>query len=365
MNGLNMDTINREWASRPADERFLTMEALHEYNVAKRARSVVADAAVEHLRIRPDERFGMTVETPSGERGRLNNWSFGQLCARAHAPAGYLRTLPEELAAIPLQWSIENVVEDRDAKLLVRQNVNGENSLATVSAVTSPTYGRIYDAEMTGAIAKHLDLTQCKAPAASNASTNPKKPTTLYASDRDCFVCLVDDSHPIEVPGGNGADTLFRGFIARNSEVGSAAFDLFLFLYRYICDNRLIWGLQNEKHLKIRHTSGGPDRFLRQARPMLEEYVNASTRDEVQQIQAAQNKRLGEAKKDVSSWLKARGFTAAQSSKIAERAEELPGDARSAWNVMNAATELSHDIEFGDNRLAYERQTAKILDAVA
>lgn len=365
MNEMNMNIISREWASRPADERFLSMHDLHEYNVSKRQRSLVEDIAVEHLRVIPDERFGMTLESPRGERGRLNHWSFSQLCQRAKAPAGYLRSLPEELAAIPLQWSLENVEENRDAKLLVRKNENGENYLATVSAVTSPTYGRIYDAEMSGAIMRHLDLTQWKVPVSSYASSDPKKATTLYASDRDCFVCLVDDENPIEVPGNNGEDTLYRGFIARNSEVGAAAFDLFLFLYRYICDNRLIWGLQNEKHLKIRHTSGGPDRFLRQARPMLEEYVQSSTHDEVQQIQAAQNKRLGSKQKDVSSWLKARGFTSEQSNKIAERAEDLPGDARSAWNVMNAATELAHDFEHGSSRLSFERRTAKILDAVA
>ena len=329
--------------------------------MSKRLRSIVADTAVEHLQIAPSRDHGMVVSDPAGNSGRLNNWSFGQLCQRAHAPAGYLRTLPEELAAIPLQWSLENTRDDRDAKLLVRRPEK-EGQLATVSAVTSPTYGRIYDAEVSGAIKRHLDLTQWKVPSASYASSDPKKATTLYASDRDCFICLVDDQNPIEVPGNNGADTMFRGFIARNSEVGSAAFDLFLFLYRYICDNRIIWGMQSDQHLKIRHTSGGPTRFIAQAKPKLLEYIQSSTKDEVDSIRSAQNKRLGESQKDISSWLRKRGFTQGMSKAIAEKAEELPGDARSAWNIVQAGTELAHDIKFGDDRLAYERQVGKIME---
>ena len=50
-----------------------------------------------------------------------------------------------------------------------------------------------------------------------------KDTTTLYASDRDVFLFLVDDTHPIEagrLPNGD-PDLYFRGFYCWNSEVGS------------------------------------------------------------------------------------------------------------------------------------------------
>jgi hypothetical protein len=358
--------ISHEWATRPEDQRFLSVDELHDYNVAKQNRSLVSDAAIEHLRVLPSDEHGIVLRTPEGNEGKLSNWSFGQLCSRVHAPAGYLRTLPSELATIPLQWSMENLAEDRDAKLLVRRPVMEKYvaEKATISAVTSPSYGRIWDAEMSGAILRNVDLGTWKVPASSYAAKDPKKSTTLYASDRDCFVALVDDSHPIEVPGNNGNETLFRGFIARNSETCAAAFDFWFFLYRFIYDNRIIWGLQSEKHLKIRHTSGGPMRFMVEAKPALERYVTASTVDDVAAIRSAQEKQIGDSKKDVSAWLRARGFTATQSTAIAEKAEEEPGDARSAWNLVNAATSLAHEIKFGDERVAFERQAAKILDVV-
>jgi hypothetical protein len=354
--------ISQNWANRPADERFTSMDELHKYNVRKRQRSLEQGVALDHLRLVPHDGNGLTLERPdTGDSGDLSNWAFGQLCARAKAPAGYLRGLPSQLAAIPLQWSLEHVRED--AKLLFRSNENnGGNS---VDAVTSDSYGRIYDAEMTEAIIKHVDLGTWKIPSASYASKDPKRATTLYASDRDCFVALVDDQHAIEVPNVNGRDTLFRGFICRNSEVGAAAYDLFLFLYRYICDNRIIWGLQGDQHLKIRHTSGGPMRFMREARPALLNYLNASTRETVEVIQRAQDKSLGKSEADVTAWLRNRGFSQGFAKDIAAKASEEEGDARSLWNVVNAITAKAHDINYGDERLDLERKASKMLEAVA
>ncbi len=50
-----------------------------------------------------------------------------------------------------------------------------------------------------------------------------KDTTTLYASDRDVFLLLVDDMNPIEagrLPDGS-PDLYFRGFYCWNSEVGT------------------------------------------------------------------------------------------------------------------------------------------------
>ncbi|PPJ44553.1 DUF932 domain-containing protein, partial [Rhizobium sp. KAs_5_22] len=73
--------------------------------------------------------------------------------------------------------------------------------------------------------------TRWKVPGALDWSTmhyNPyvdvsRDTTTLYAPDRDIFLFLVDDTHPIEagrLPNGD-PDLYFRGFYAWNSEVGS------------------------------------------------------------------------------------------------------------------------------------------------
>src|SRR3546814_6921642 len=82
--------------------------------------------------------------------------------------------------------------------------------ISELRAVTGPDYGRIWDHELVAAVMKiagnGIGDTRWKVPGLLNWSTmthNPfvdvtKDTTTLYASDRDVFLFLVDDAHPIE-----------------------------------------------------------------------------------------------------------------------------------------------------------------------
>lgn len=364
---LDTMQIHREWASRPDDQRFTSMTELHKFNVAKKTASREEGVALDHLRVRALENGGLGLIDPKkGTGAELSHWAFAQLAGAAHAPAGYLRTLPAELAQIPLQYSLEQQREDK--KLLLRHDDNrGPGAPSwTVEALTSDTYGRIWDAELTAAIMANIDLNVWKVPSASYASTNPKRATTLYASDRDCFVCLVDDAHPIEVPGTNGVEQLYRGIIARNSEVGAATLEITGFLYRTICDNRTIWGGRELASLKVRHTSGGPMRYVREARPALERYLTASTDETVHMVREARSLEVGKSEKDVQSWLKSRGFTQGESRRAVELAGAEPGaNPRTLWSVVNGLTAQAHEVPFGDERLDLERRASRLLDAVA
>src|SRR3546814_13777575 len=86
------------------------------------------------------------------------------------------------------------------------------------------------------------DLTRWKVPGVldwSNMHYNPyvdvsRDTTTLYASDRDVFLFLVDDTHPIEagkLPNGE-PDLYFRGFYSWNSEVGAKTLGMATFYLR-------------------------------------------------------------------------------------------------------------------------------------
>jgi hypothetical protein len=67
--------------------------------------------------------------------------------------------------------------------------------------------------------------------------------TTLYASDRDVFMFLVDDRNPIEVGklASGAPDLMFRGFYSQNSEVGTRSAKLAAFFLRGVCMNRNLW----------------------------------------------------------------------------------------------------------------------------
>lgn len=125
-------------------------------------------------------------------------------------------------------------------------------------AVTGPDYGRIWDHELVSAVMKIAGNgtgdTRWKVPGTLDWSSmrhNPfvevtKDTTTLYASDRDVFLFLVDDANPIEagrLPNGD-PDLFFRGFYCWNSEVGAKTLGMATFFLRAVCMNRNIWGAE-------------------------------------------------------------------------------------------------------------------------
>lgn len=360
----NLMDLSRQWASRPADQRFLSLDELAAHVNKRRGESWTAALPARALRVMPTEGNGLAVtvhDRANGEDRALvpTNWSFGQLAQLAGAPAAYLRRLPNELAAICAQWGLEHSAEREDALVLARSN--GEH---TVRSFTSTTYGRIWDAEVVRAVQRATEGGNWTVPAASYSARDPRRATTLYASDRDVWLFLCDPSHAIEVPGE--PEPLFRGFMVWNSETGAATFGLRTFLYRYVCDNRIVWGATNVQELTIRHTGGAPDRFAYEGGRLLANYANASTDAIVSGITRARETVLNESdgsKADVRSWLKARGFSAPTADAAVRAAEREEGDARTLWQIVQGVTAHARTIEHTDTRIELETRAGKLLDA--
>ena len=115
---------------------------------------------------------------------------------------------------------------------------------------------------------------------------------TLYASDRDVFLFLVDDLHPIEAgrrPNGD-PDLFFRGFYARNSEVGSKTLGMASLHLRAVCMNRNIWGADRFEEISIRHSKFAVTRFAHEAAPALESFASSSPAPFMAGIKAARER---------------------------------------------------------------------------
>jgi Domain of unknown function (DUF932) len=354
---------SREWATRPDDQRFLSLGELKAHVMQRKQESWTATPRTTELRVLPQENdLAVQVYDPTHGENRLlkpSNWSFAQLAQYAGAPASYLRKLPGELAAINLQWGLEHN-ELRDDALVLAQS-NGSNVLR---AMTSTSYGRIWDHQVVEAVEKVNADGRWQIPAASYATTNPRRATTLYASDRDVFIFLVDPKNPITV----GQEELFRGFYAWNSEVGSAVFGLTTFLYQRVCDNRTIWGATDVQELRIRHTGGAPERFAYEGAKYLRRYAEEGTQKAVEGIQRAQatNIPLNEGKGDtVQSWIQARGFTKAQATASVETAQGERGQCRTVWDVVNGITAYARSVPHTDERVQLETKAGKLMADVA
>ncbi len=367
----NLYTVSKQWASRPDDERFLSLDELYQAVKARKLAARESALGLSEVSVVPSA-DGKSIVLTDGQtfEAPFTHWSFGQLASRAGVPAAYLRTIPPELAALNIQYAIEHKLgqqageagEDPGAaKLLLGPQ---EGVPLVLRAATSPTYGRIWDAEVVEAVQRRLGP-DWKVPSASYASADPKRATTLYASDRDVFLFLVNESNPVEVPGTNGVERLHRGVIVWNSETGSASFGLCTFLYRYVCDNRIVWGAESVQELRIRHSSGGPARFLQEAAPRLKGYLSASTQSTVQVIQRAMGKELGKDQAEVVSWLRGRGFAQATAKAGYEAAQKAGLNPRSLWGAVQGLTDTAHELAHTDARMERERDAGALLDLVS
>jgi len=253
------------------------------------------------------------------------------------------------LAAANLNHGFSNTPREKTMLMVVNDQLR---------CATSDTYGRIYDHQVVQSVIRVTDGGAWHIPAASYATSNPKRATTLYASDRDVFIFLVDDTNPIEVNG----KSMFRGFYTWNSEIGSQVFGLATFLYEYVCDNRIIWGMTGKSELRIRHTSGAPERFALEGKKALIEYSNQSAQPLMEQIKRAQDIKLGKDESEVKEFLKKRGLTGATADAAITAAKMEGNDFTTAWGAAEGLTAHARSVLHTDSRVKLEREAGSILD---
>src|SRR6266540_2635256 len=99
-------TAHREWASRPPDERYVSVHALYEAACERRSRTEERDIETVTLRTEALDDDVVMADT-SGRTAALTNWSFGQLATMADAPPSYLRTLPAEIASAAINHGLQ------------------------------------------------------------------------------------------------------------------------------------------------------------------------------------------------------------------------------------------------------------------
>jgi hypothetical protein len=373
----NLYDANRQWAWRPDDQRYLDLESLSKAVHGRKDRSKeypaykVSELLPEYHSEGPLA-GNIFVAKWGATPIAFSNWSFNQYNSLVGGPnIAWLRDMPAPVAARALEASLKfrgRVGADSLAKLYLTPPAQGAPT-GEMRAITSPTYGRIYDASVVDAV-RHVNRDgRWSVPLKAYQGQNSKLATTLYASDRDIWMFLVDEKNPIDF----GGEVFFRGFITWNSEVGSSTFGLKTFLYRYVCQNRIIWDATQVRELRIRHTSMAPERFLRDAAPVLAAYSDMGTKDLTDRI--AQVKAVSVAK-DIAgaeAWLRERGFGQEQSRTIVNLAQMDGGaeagaggtvretDPTNLWNLANGITAYARGVAFQDDRVALETKAGDLL----
>ena len=359
-------TAHRQWASRPADERFTGLVAMRDHAKAIRAasRTVVAPTRRISAAPTPDNR-GMEIVTPTGARYTPTHMAFGQIAALAAAPAGYLRTLPAPIAADCVNYGLQFERGGEDAAFLL-QNVGGT---LTLRAATDPRYGRIWNADiLSGLVDRFGDGTTAgtfRVPGTFGHALEAvtRENTTLFAGDRDMFVFLADEENRIEIPNRRNGEggSMARGFFVWNSEVGAATLGISTFLFDYVCANRIVWGATQYREIRVRHTASAPDRWLDAVVPAIESYAHSSAAP----VQAAIAQAQAAPIDDLDAFLAGRfGKRVAVEIKRAHVADE-GRPIETLWDAVTGATAYARGIAWQDERLEVERKAGEILDMVA
>ena len=375
--GERVGRVSSEWFSRPDDERYLSLTDLYDAvrRRAERAQARTVESRAVKVEASRDNAERLALIVPGrDEPVAPTHWSFGQLCGLVGAPSSYMRQLPAPLAGINLQHGLLS----HRAELL--KTLETDDGRVELRAVTGPDYGRIWDHELVAAV---IDIagngtgdTMWKVPGVLDWATmthNPfvditKDTTTLYASDRDVFLFLVDDTHPIEAGrlADGSPDLYFRGFYCWNSEVGSKTLGIASFYLRAVCMNRNLWGVENFEEITIRHSKFAAQRFAHEAAPALTSFANSSPAPFIAGIKAARERIVARSDEDRESFLRKRGFSKSETAKIIETVlSEEHRKPESIFDFVQGITALARTKTHQDTRLELEGKARKLLERAA
>jgi Domain of unknown function (DUF932) len=360
VSAVNAYSAHREWAARPPDERYASVQALYDAARARRVR----------LEERGTETVALTTEAvdddvvlrdASSRIATLTHWSFGQLATLASAPPSYLRTLPAVIASSAINYGLRRSAREQ-CQLLV------DRSDPRVHAITSARYTRVHHDELAGRV---LDL-MVQHPAwqlplgyKDGEYGAERVPSGAYLGDRDMFLFLVDGNRDLDDPTDCTHAGLFRGFILRNSDVGAAALTLDVFLFRMVCGNHVIWGFQHVATFRRRHVGASIQRAWSDSLRNVQATLDADTANERMLLLRASSQELGATRdaviEAVMRQVELPQKQAAEAYTLAEQHEPNP---RSVWGYVQGLTRVSQRTPWQDERFALDRAASRLLTTV-
>lgn len=389
---INLYQASRQWATRPADERFWSLQDLKASLWKERQNTTVRPAEGEgavqlrNLSVVP-EGEEMMLRGPGGNLVQMTHWSFGQLCQRAGCPAGFMRNLPLEYAARDLNYMLQNV--DADANKEVSALLYRPNGHTVCRAITSTDYGRLWDGTVVNHILPALDMGWRVPPARPAGNDSRARPATeadilpnqgnfglsvkvgdmiapagVYRGLMDMFLFLVNPERIID-DGGQG---LMRGVFVWNSEVGNSSFGVLQFLLENVCGNHIVWGASDIKELKLIHRKHINERFGEELAVRLRKYADNGMVEEEKMIKLAKGHILGLNRQEVIDNLyaiKKLGLSQKDIGGAYDMAVQWEHTAlanpNTAWGLVHGLTRYSQLSQYTDERTKLDKAGGFIL----
>jgi len=314
----NLFNASAQWAYRPDDERFWTLDEMLQETRILRDSAAVSDLSLPECRVEANGNELLMV-SPNGNEAAFSHYAFGQTARLLNAPANYLRTVPAVLVAPVVNHHLRALGEQKDHMALFRRT----DDRLVLNAITGQGYSRIWNCDIAERLIPLQDRGWRVPPARPNGPTTRSRiataadclklngvggglsvkpgdtiaPAGLYASDHDMFAFMVNEDRTLEI---NGV-TYKRGFFVTNSEVGDRAFWLTMFLYNSVCGNHIVWDAQQIKKVRVVHRGiegAAGERAYHRLAYDVKVYGDSGTEAECEFMQRALEQRLGEGTKD-------------------------------------------------------------------
>lgn len=354
----NLTQSSKQWATRPDDERFTSLADLDAFCQKQKELTTMGIMSNRQIKAIPDGMDNVLIQSESGKTIEMTNHAFNQISTIAQAPASYLRTLPAPMVADCINYGLQFNPE-KQMSVKVQQDEMGTPQ--SLRCATGPNYGTIWNGDITRTLRNKFENSDWTVPGEFGKTLDivTKENTTLYASDRDMFVFLADEKNRIEIPNRRDGKTgsLARGFFLWNSEVGDKTCGIGFFLFDYACKNRTVWGAEQFREVKIRHTSGAPDRWLEEITPVLRDYSESSGAIVERQLLAAQNTKVS----NVFKFLAERFTKTKAETYITAFKKDENREPETLWDITTGMTAYARSLSHTDNRIEIEKEAGRIL----
>lgn len=129
------------------------------------------------------------------------------------------------------------------------------------------------------------------------------------------------------------------------------------------CLPYIVWGAEQVQELKIVHRLKAPDRFYRDAIPMLNRFVeNRSHADSVKNaVGRAMNLRIGSTLEEVLSRFKDQPFTRSELASAWKTGLSEGDDPTTVWGLVQGMTAVARESPYTDQRVSLERRAGALL----
>lgn len=370
-------SVSRQWASRPDDQRHRTMEEMLDMLEERTARSSARNIPLSSVRpvLTHDGELAFDVD---GETLEPTNYSFSQVCQEIGVQTSiFTKTLADEpeLASRVMAHAMAKFDD-------LEREVQTYQSGSYLRAITGPKYERILDLTIVRAVKRMCEESGGRwqvpvsfaMPGTVRYDYVPTtEETTLYASDRDVYMFLVDQENPIEAgfitdpkTGGRVPDVYSRGFVVWNGECGGVSNGCSTFLLRWCCENRSIRDQKGFQKVSIAHRKNAGELFVSKLLPALTSFVNGSSTGIADGIEAAKRVGLCRDSDRLTVLTKALGLTDTEAEAVNQKSIEEEGrPIETVFDAVQGLTAWARQFANQDRRVPIERAAGKLMAKVA